>query len=246
MRKRLRGSLTFANVTALTALVFAMAGGAYALSIPDASGVLHGCVSKRTGALRVVKSSTSCHRLKRSHGRVTDRGEFAIAWNQQGARGLQGQQGAQGQPGVVDASQYYSKTDSDSRFQHAGLITYGSANNALDGQVVVAWPQLGFEIVTAGPTSVGNIALNVKNIGTQNINGEAMVHNGSPTNTISAFPFGLIPGQTTPTPFSTGGLFVDFSVVTSSTDPAFAANVRCLNVTSGGVTRAHCWLMRSG
>ena len=243
MRRRLRASLTFANVTALAALVFAMAGGAYALSIPDSSGVLHGCVSKRTGALRVVAGSTSCHRPKRSHGRVTDRGEFAIAWNQQGARGLQG---AQGQPGVVDTSQFYSKTDSDTRFQRAGLITYGNANNALDGQVVVSWPQLGFEIVTAGPTSVGNIALNVKNIGTQNINGEAMIHNGTPNNTISAFAFGLTPGQTTATAFSTAGPFVDFSVVTSSTDPAYAANVRCLNVTSGGVTRAHCWLMRSG
>lgn len=257
MLKRMQSRVTFSNVTALVALVFAMAGSAYALSVRNSPGVLHGCVSNRTGALRVVQTSGSCHHAKRRGGRLINPGESPIAWNQQGPRGLQGlpgvpgQPGAQGLPGVqgppgaVDSSQYYTKVQSDARYQQAGQLSYGNADNAVDGQVIVAWPELGFEITTAGPTSVGDIALNVVDIGVQNINGEAMVHNGSPSNTISAFPFGLSPGQTTATPFSTAGPFVNFSIVRSSTDPTVAADVQCLNVTSGGVTRAHCWVLRS-
>jgi hypothetical protein len=81
--------MRFANVTALLALVFAIGGGAYALtSIPDRSGVFHACVSKRTGVLRVVKSAHACHKGKR--------GEFAIAFNRQGRPGIAGKDGAPG------------------------------------------------------------------------------------------------------------------------------------------------------
>ena len=251
MLKRSHPRVTFANVTALLALVFAMAGSAYALSAPDSSGVLHGCVSTRSGALRVVRTSGSCHHVKRRGGRLVKPGEFPISWNPQGPRGpqglpgAQGQRGAQGPAGTVDGSQYYTRVQSDARYQPAGQLSYGDGNNAVDGEVIVAWPELGFEITTPGPASVGNIALNVVNIGSQNINGEAAVHNGPPSNTISAFPFGLSPGQATATPFSTAGPFVNFSIVRSSTNPTLAANVQCLNVTSGGVTRAHCWVLRS-
>jgi hypothetical protein len=80
MRKR----LTYSNVMATAAMFVALGGGAYAAmsGIPDANGVFHGCVSKRTGALRVVSAAHSC--LKR---------EFAIAWNQTGIRGRQGPPG---------------------------------------------------------------------------------------------------------------------------------------------------------
>jgi hypothetical protein len=251
MLKRMHSTVTFANVTALLALVCALAGSAYALSAPDSSGVLHGCVSTRTGALRVVRTSGSCHHVRRRAGRLVNPGEFPISWNQQGPRGPQGLPGVEGQPGArgpagtVDSSQYYTKVQSDGRYQPAGQLSYGNGDNAVDGQVIVAWPELGFEITTAGPASVGNIALNVVNIGSQNINGEAMVHNGPPSNTISAFAFGLSPGQTTATPFSTAGPFVNFSIVRSSTNPTLAADVQCLNVTSGGATRAHCWILGS-
>lgn len=201
--KKLRAGLTFANVTALSALVFAMAGSSYALSMPHPDGVLHGCVSNRTQALRVVGSSASCHRVKRRHGHVIDRGEFPIAWSQRGPRGPQGPTGAAGTAGrtgptgTVDTSQFDTRAAADQRYERATRITYGSADSSANGQLLVAWPQLGFEITTAGPASLGNIALNVTNIGTQNINGEAMIHNGPPANTISAFPFGLSPGATT-------------------------------------------------
>jgi hypothetical protein len=244
--------LTFANVTALLALVLAAAGGAYALSVPDASGVFHGCVSRHTGTLRVVRAASSCHRPRRSHGRVIDPGEYAIAWNQQGPTGPQGPAGTTGPQGTAaqtpaggGGSQSYSKGESDARYERAGRILYGSANDEGPATPILSVPELGFEIVADGPASKGNIAIAVTNIGTKNINGVAMVHNGPPGNTISGFPFGLSPGETTDPAFSTEGPFVDLSIVTSGADPEHAADARCMNVTSAGMTRAHCWVIRS-
>jgi hypothetical protein len=89
MLERLRGALTFANLTALLALVFAMGGGAYALtSISGSGGVIHGCYQKRTGNLRVIATSKKCRKS-----------EQAIAWNQTGVQGIQGIQGISGIPG---------------------------------------------------------------------------------------------------------------------------------------------------
>lgn len=255
MRSRVRAGLSFANVTALAALVLAMAGGAYAVTGAGTAATLHGCVSRRTGALRIIGSGRPCHRRRRQHGRVIDPGEYAIAFNVQGPPGVPGTPGpagpagtpgAAGAPGTVDTSQFFTKAQADARYLGIGAVTYGQAAMTGSGDVVASWPALGFAIVTAGPTSVGNIALAVTDTGSQNINGTAMVHNGNPNNTISAFPFGLNPGQTSSPAFSTGGPFIDFAVVPSGSDPALAADVRCLNITSGGVTRVHCWTLRSG
>jgi hypothetical protein len=98
--KRLRSLLTgrrprHATVVAYLALFVALGGGAYAVSgIPDRGGAFHGCVSKKTGVLRVVPAGAKCHRAK---GRV--KGELAITWSQQGPRGLQGPGGAAGAAG---------------------------------------------------------------------------------------------------------------------------------------------------
>jgi hypothetical protein len=95
----IRARLSYANVMATVAVFLALGGGAYALSsAPDHSGVFHGCVSKRTGVLRVVQSERSCHRPV-LRGRHRDPGEFAISWNQQGQPGPQGRQGVQGPSG---------------------------------------------------------------------------------------------------------------------------------------------------
>jgi hypothetical protein len=106
--KAVRLRLTFANVTSVTALVFAMAGGAYALSgVPDRGGVFHGCVSNSTGVLRVVKSASSCQKAKtvRRHGkRVRLPGEFAVAWNQKGQPGANGANGINGTDGQNGAT----------------------------------------------------------------------------------------------------------------------------------------------
>jgi hypothetical protein len=99
-----RRRLSYANVMATVAVFIALGGGAYAAfgGIPDGSGVFHGCVDSRTGALRVVKSATSCHKTKtvrRKGKKIRLPGELAIAWNQKGAVGMTGAAGSPGSPG---------------------------------------------------------------------------------------------------------------------------------------------------
>jgi hypothetical protein len=103
MLNAVRSRLSYANVVATGALFVALGGGAYALSgVPDRAGVYHGCVDPKTSVLRVVKTASSCRKTKtvrRGNRRVRIPGESAIAWNQQGPRGLQGIQGNGGPVG---------------------------------------------------------------------------------------------------------------------------------------------------
>ncbi len=81
--------LTFANVTSVVALVFAMGGGAYAFtSVARSSAVIHGCYQKKTGIVRVIAAHKKCRTS-----------EKAITWNQNGARGMPGVEGRQGPKG---------------------------------------------------------------------------------------------------------------------------------------------------
>ena len=59
MKRILRRRPSPATVIALTALVVALGGVAYA-TIPDSSGTIHGCFSKQNGNLRVIESSSEC------------------------------------------------------------------------------------------------------------------------------------------------------------------------------------------
>jgi hypothetical protein len=69
--ERISRHLTYANVTATLALFVGLGGGAFAVArIPARDGTIHGCYSKRSGALRVV-SGTRCRRAERR-----------LAWNQ--------------------------------------------------------------------------------------------------------------------------------------------------------------------
>jgi hypothetical protein len=54
----------------------------------DSEGVLHGCVNKKTGALRVVLPGAACKST-----------ENALSWNQVGEAGPQGPAGARGETG---------------------------------------------------------------------------------------------------------------------------------------------------
>jgi hypothetical protein len=99
MRAMIYTRLSYANVISTAALFLALGGGAYALSGVAHDGLLHGCVSNRTGVLRLVTSSSSCQR-RTTHGKHRNPGETAINWNQAGPQGLQGLQGLQGIPGV--------------------------------------------------------------------------------------------------------------------------------------------------
>ena len=70
-----------------------LAGGVAVASIPDGSGVFHGCYNKKSGQLRIIDSpSASCRH-----------NEIAISWSQTGPpgiQGLKGDPGAQGIPGL--------------------------------------------------------------------------------------------------------------------------------------------------
>lgn len=95
----MKSRLTYANVVATLAVFLGLGGGAYAVTgMPGRDGVFHGCVSNKTGVLRVVRNSTSCIKPK-THGRHRTSGEFAVSWNQQGPPGKPGQPGQAGQPG---------------------------------------------------------------------------------------------------------------------------------------------------
>ena len=87
--------LSFANITSMLALVVALGGGAYAVTSHSAerahSKVLRGCVDKRSGALRIVKSGRKCAK-----------GETVVKWNQKGPVGATGAAGAPGAAGATN------------------------------------------------------------------------------------------------------------------------------------------------
>lgn len=74
---------------AVVVLALASGGVAYA-TIPDSSGVIHGCYTKRGGVLSVVDLSA---------GQTCSSFQTPIAWNQQGPQGDPGPQGSKGDPG---------------------------------------------------------------------------------------------------------------------------------------------------
>jgi hypothetical protein len=133
MLRVVRSHLTYANMMATGAMFVALGGSAYALNGgADNSSVFHGCVSNRTGTLRVVKSANSC---AKAHGRGTHRqpGETAISWSQQGPPGLQGTQGDPGTPGQKgdpgtpgqDATHLFAYID-DFGANTAATVQYGN------------------------------------------------------------------------------------------------------------------------
>ena len=91
--ERIRQHLSYANVTATLALVFAMSGGAIAATggFTSASSSIKACV----GGNGVLKLQA---------GKKCKSGQKVVSWNQQGQAGAQGSPGAtgpQGAPGVA-------------------------------------------------------------------------------------------------------------------------------------------------
>ncbi len=66
-------------------LLFLVAGN---VQCSAQEGVLHGCVSKKSGSLRIVSDPSECKK-----------GEQAISWNQVGPQGEQGEKGERGDQG---------------------------------------------------------------------------------------------------------------------------------------------------
>lgn len=108
--------LSYANVAATLALVFAMTGGAIAASGGFTSGgKLQACVG-RDGSLKLVTSGKSCHR-----------GQQKVAWSQTGPRGPAGPAGAAGPSGLAGQS----ATSATIPAKVASAETALTANNAL-------------------------------------------------------------------------------------------------------------------
>ncbi len=90
MRKSVRGNISYANVMATVAVFVALGGGAYAASgrLVAGNGAIKACVSKKGGALRVVKSNRHC-----------PKGTSNLSFNQKGPIGPVGPAGAAGAVG---------------------------------------------------------------------------------------------------------------------------------------------------
>ncbi|MGZ4380197.1 MAG: hypothetical protein ACXVZ2_02560 [Gaiellaceae bacterium] len=85
----------------VAAIVVIAAGVAYA-AIPDSNGVIHACMLKSTGTIRLIDPSLSSKDLR---GHCTTL-ETEVSWSQQGPKGdpgLQGAPGAKGDPGTLSS-----------------------------------------------------------------------------------------------------------------------------------------------
>ncbi len=90
--RRIRAHLSYANVAATLALLFAMSGGAIAATGGFSSGgKLRACVNEE-GGLKLLKAGGHCRRGLRS-----------VAWNVTGPAGASGPAGAAGAKGVTGA-----------------------------------------------------------------------------------------------------------------------------------------------
>lgn len=87
-------------------------GGAAYASIPDASGVIHGCLQKNVGNLRVIDPSTDACRSS----------EVALDWNQTGPTGPIGPKGPTGATGAKGATGANGPTGAAGPTGPAGLV----------------------------------------------------------------------------------------------------------------------------
>jgi hypothetical protein len=124
---------------AYLALFLALAGGAYAIQ-GTTPPTIRACYSSRTGALRVLRTA-HC-----------GRGEIFVTWNQRGIAGpagAQGPQGLQGPTGTVDTSNFYTKSQTDTRYLPVAGIAANSSE--LGGQAPSAFAA---SSLFGSPTSV--------------------------------------------------------------------------------------------
>jgi hypothetical protein len=134
-RRRLAVSIPFVRrrrpspsiFLAVVSMLIASASIAYA-AVPDSAGAIHGCITTRTGALRVIDTEAS------PAGTCSSK-ERPITWNVQGAPGQPGADGAPGPAGSISAT-YVRHADSPSGGATAtvtcdpgDIVTGGGANS---------------------------------------------------------------------------------------------------------------------
>ncbi len=89
-------------IAASVAAIAVIAAGVTYAAIPDNNGVIHACMLKATGTIRLIDPSLSSKDLR---GHCTTL-ETQVSWSQQGPKGdpgLQGAPGAKGDPGAVSS-----------------------------------------------------------------------------------------------------------------------------------------------
>lgn len=125
-----RFRLTSKRVALLTVGVLALAGGAVYAAIPDANGVIHGCIDDRTTfrQTRVVRVFDTAERA------ACPTGMTSIQWNQTGPQGPQGAQGdpgaagAQGEQGPAGTAAGYAAIDGTGNVNEAKAFNITDAN----------------------------------------------------------------------------------------------------------------------
>ena len=124
---------------AAISLLIASASIAYA-AVPDSAGVIHGCITTRTGALRVIDTEAT------PAGTCSAGKERPITWNAQGIQGAPGQRGTDGAPGPAGSiSATYVRTTNAGvatsgtvQCDTGDIVTGGGANS--DGSLVDVFP----------------------------------------------------------------------------------------------------------
>lgn len=138
-------------VALIIVAVIGTGAGIALASIPDASGVIHGCRDNRSGAISVIDSATkSC-----------PKGTSAINWNQTGPQGLAGATGApgpQGPPGTVaslDAINGVPCNTADQANVGTTHVSYDDATHV----VAITCPPNATTTTTANPTATVSISV---------------------------------------------------------------------------------------
>jgi hypothetical protein len=138
--RRLKAPHRSIAIAVIAATALAVGGIAYA-TIPDSTGVIHGCFEPASGKLRVIDTDA---------GRTCRTDEASLTWNQSGPQGVQGAQGPPGPRGGLGPMAYvefgndemepngqtlsaFVPTGSDSP---ACLVTLAESNFAVTGTTV--------------------------------------------------------------------------------------------------------------
>lgn len=128
---------------ALVGLLIAVSGLASA-SIPAASGVITGCYTTATSALRLIDAEA---------GQICSKGERLVSWNQVGPQGLPGTSGVSGYE-IVSAGSFFdsSTTKTTSVFCPAGKSVLGGGAVILPTAYDPNWESAPITVRDSGPS----------------------------------------------------------------------------------------------
>jgi hypothetical protein len=159
MEGRSRPRLGYANVMSTLALFVALGGGAYAISgTTSSTKPVKACFKKKTGALRILRKGKRCRRTERT-----------LTWNRQGRPGVAGTtgpggpRGPKGATGSLDTSSFYTKAQSDGRFERTTETVYGRARSTNPNVEFFSWPELGLSVQTDPDAGTADDEIQLKN-----------------------------------------------------------------------------------